>query len=517
MNTNRIENLAHWSYWAVVGLYAILIGYTVLNKLPCDTDEAAILNPAVLVAEGQPMAIPCAGPGAGHDSGFWYQLPLHPYLLGLWMRVFGISLLSATLFSYLLGLSALLALYLYRKRFGTVFIAAAASFLLADAVFPSRMSIVRYDGISVILSFIAIWLLQGRDGIQLDVKHWFLAGLCLGLSALNNFLFVLYIPALCAAATLLHIWKQPKSLFVNGLSMGAGVLLGLLPAVIYAFRASEAFEGQFVYHLFELSDKSEGFIAQEIQKYWNYYARWPLVLLLSLFSLFYLALEAYRSRSQLLAGYLLIALFMWGLVTFASGGKSWHHFVVIPALSLAVGAAVQHAYSSLSKEKISIFSMHAWPHKLLLLLFPIAALNGFALGPLRLALEAKLEQGTRHYGEIGQAVEAYIPEGAKVFGTRRLFFTGHSNNWDFVADYYTRLQTAEDLGANNEFEWLVLERGKEERIQADLENAYVLVSSYTQESAAIDQIVGEFPFTDNYFIYRAPRTFDIYQRKGSNE
>jgi hypothetical protein len=167
------------------------------------------------------------------------QMPLLPYVYGLWMQFWGEVWLSGRLFSACLtaGLGVLLYLHVCsRTRNWTVAVFAVVLFSSSTLMF-GWLPIVKTYALSSVLLF-ACYMLAVRMSADSSRTVFFLCGLLLGMSVEVRLYFAAVIPIF-----LLWIWRHPK-LTEKSLSILwflAGLALAALPAIWLVAMDPDAF------------------------------------------------------------------------------------------------------------------------------------------------------------------------------------------------------------------------------------------------------------------------------------
>ncbi len=176
---------------------------------------------------------------AGGGQSAFARPPLYPYFLALLYGVGGRDQAVVVWAQFLLGLLAIVPVYLLGERWFGRRTAVLASWI--SAVYPLRIF---FEGELLAVTLFAflvawgVWFLwrglEGGGGLQ-----FFLSGLILGLGALTRPNLLLALPPVAAAA--LVVRGRRDGLLREGLWFGTALLLALLPATLHNWRAERAF------------------------------------------------------------------------------------------------------------------------------------------------------------------------------------------------------------------------------------------------------------------------------------
>jgi 4-amino-4-deoxy-L-arabinose transferase-like glycosyltransferase len=492
-------------YWCLAILFALVFGYVGQARQLGTGDEAAIADPALQLASGHRFAIPSAGPGSGHDDAYFYQTPLHPLFMAPWFQLTGRSLGSAHLFSLLLAVGGILTVLLYRKKYGWLFCFVAAAYLAIDPGFAERSTIIRYDHLAILLVLSGFAIVVGSRDDDQQFFRAILAGILIGLATLTNFLFCLYLPSVAVAVGAREAMdRRWRAIYLSAAGLFLGFLVSIAPWIAYAFQHWTAFSDQFLFQIFSHRSRVLGFWHGEFDKYYTYYSRRHLLLLLPVISGGIIA--ANRSHRRQHVEFLALALCVTLLLTAVSGGKSWHQLVVVPSWALLVACAGR----VVAENQINLRSARAW-----VCLAALAAVNGFVMTWGRMVCEVFLKEGKNHIAIVEQWAAGHIPAEARVYGDRRLVFLAQEKNWTFVADYGALFNTRDDLIAEHTPpDWIVLKKHQESIPAMFRSDEWTLVASRTEERSTLDDVISAKPWLKKVFYYTEPQTMQIYHRRG---
>lgn len=171
-------------------------------------------------------------------SGVFFQDPLYPYFLGLIYSLFGHNLFIVVLVQGIIGSVTALLVFLIGKRLVNIHVGIIAGMLWSfhpPIIFHEGLLL--KEGIAVFLSTLSIYTLIVARGTG-NLRHWFLGGLVVALSALTrgNILFV--IPFI-----FLWIIYEYRMDFVNS---SLFFLLGLLMLLLPIAARNKVIGGEFV-------------------------------------------------------------------------------------------------------------------------------------------------------------------------------------------------------------------------------------------------------------------------------
>jgi hypothetical protein len=215
-----------WTAGAAVGALLLLAVVPMALVRLVDADEGAYLLAARLVMEGKSLY---------HDF-FYPQMPLLPYVYGVWSLLVGPSWYGARLLSALFTVALGLVLFQHLARLTASLGWAAAGVLLygASALTLAWMPLVKTYALTGLLVFAAGALLSFRPGPGRQLA----GGGLLGLAVAIRLYPIALVPVL--AAVVLAETRGRGQLAAVGRFLG-GLALGLLPAAPLALRDPDTF------------------------------------------------------------------------------------------------------------------------------------------------------------------------------------------------------------------------------------------------------------------------------------
>jgi 4-amino-4-deoxy-L-arabinose transferase-like glycosyltransferase len=239
-----------WLWHAVVAVVGTAVFVPAAIWRYVDGDEGYYLLSSEVVMNG---ALP-------YRDFMYTQMPLLPYLFGVWTAAFGETWLAARLLSVVLAVALGVLLFdVARRRFGRgLALLGVALYVFSGLVF-AWFPTVKTHAPATFFLFAAFALADRRDADKRNA--WLAAGLLLALAVETRLIFAAAAPAFAWAA--LRAARRGKRLRALW-PLGAGFGLGIAPAV--AFFAVDP--GRFVfdnvrYHAFR---SSEGLIGDFRQK-----------------------------------------------------------------------------------------------------------------------------------------------------------------------------------------------------------------------------------------------------------
>lgn len=176
-------------------------------------------------------------------SGDWlgkdvfYRAPLYPYLLGVWIKLFGsglwpIRIMQAFVGGMTAGLTFLIGVRAFGKRAGLV--AGLIALLYGTLIYYESELLI--EVIAVPLGLWAIYLAMGESARPTPrTSRWFIVGLIVGLFAIARPNILLVVPAFWWWAWPQRTFSETKTLFARlkcPLILGLGVLVPIIPVTI---------------------------------------------------------------------------------------------------------------------------------------------------------------------------------------------------------------------------------------------------------------------------------------------
>ena len=226
--------------WMLLGVFLLgcLLYLPTAMLLPIDGDEGFYLLAAKLVFQGQHL----------YTDFFYPQMPLQPYVYGLWLKVFGCTWYSARLFTALLAVLTGVLLYQYvadsvGKRSLALLAAALYCF---STISLGWCTVAKTHALATFLVMAALVLLP-RAGQPGNRRRYLLSGLLLGLAVDTRLLFLAG-----ALAVVIALWRSAGSRSERSTRIGwllVGVGVGLLPNLWFiAANAGNYFFCNLGYH-----------------------------------------------------------------------------------------------------------------------------------------------------------------------------------------------------------------------------------------------------------------------------
>ena len=171
-------------------------------------------------------------------SDFWglrepfrvfYRAPLYPYLLALFLRVFGGALLPVYIFQLLAGTLNLLLVYLIARKLFSHW-AGIAAMALGALYMPLMFKETKIVSITIVITFLllAVWFLLRADERKPKL-NWLLSGVMMGLSTLAWGGTMLLLPV----AFLFWVGRRKSVRFACFLLLFAGWFGAILPATLH--------------------------------------------------------------------------------------------------------------------------------------------------------------------------------------------------------------------------------------------------------------------------------------------
>jgi 4-amino-4-deoxy-L-arabinose transferase-like glycosyltransferase len=222
----------------VVGAQALVFGPLVAFRF-LDGDEGIYAYASRLALHGH---VP-------YRDFFYEQMPLLPYVYGVWIGVFGESWYAARSLSALAAAAtgALLYLHVERRAGRWPALAATCLYALSGLVF-GYFTIVKTPALASLFLFGAYVLVEARR------PRWLAAGLLVGLAVDTRLVFAAAIPAFAVLAL------RRRGLF----QFGGGLAAGLVPSVVFLALAPHAFVFDNLRYHGERT--SHGLIGEPVQK-----------------------------------------------------------------------------------------------------------------------------------------------------------------------------------------------------------------------------------------------------------
>ena len=169
-------------------------------------------------------------------SGVFYRAPLYPYLLGIWIKLFGdglwpIRLAQAVIGSLAAGMVCLIGARGFGRRVG----------ITAGLIWAVYGTMIYYESellievIVVPLTLLAIWLAMREHGhAPIRLWRWLVVGFILGLTAIARPNILLAVPAFWMWSWTRASRSRPSSLerWRGPLAVTVGVLLPIVPVTL---------------------------------------------------------------------------------------------------------------------------------------------------------------------------------------------------------------------------------------------------------------------------------------------
>ena len=195
-----------------------------------DGDEGVYTLTSALVMRGELL----------YRDFFYPQMPLLPYVYGVWMELFGESWHSARFLSALLAVAIGTLLYVHLDRRAGRLVALLGVLLYASSnLVLDWYTTVKSYPLSTFFLFVACVLLE-RGG-AVGRRSWLPAGVLVAFAIDSRLLFAGVLPAFAVAV------GRYRSARDAALSFGAGLVAGLLPSLVYLGIDA----GRFVWNVFE--------------------------------------------------------------------------------------------------------------------------------------------------------------------------------------------------------------------------------------------------------------------------
>ena len=281
---------------AAIFIFQCLIFVPVATVRPIDGDEGFYLLAAKLVFQGKQP----------YTDFFYPQMPLLPYVYGLWMWLFGFSWYAARLLSALLAVGTGLLLYKYvvsltsKRRLGLL----AVSLYALCAVLLGWYTVAKTYSLSVFLLMSAVVLLPGKSDSHRELRY-ILSGLLLGL-AIDTRLFFLAVVPVFLLVLRRNEESKPEAYIKSQGWLLLGVLIGLLPNLWFLAVSPDTYIFSNIgYHAMRTGGGLLGFLEQklliilELIGAWKAWGHVSLQLPILLFANCYYLLLAWRLGKRL--------------------------------------------------------------------------------------------------------------------------------------------------------------------------------------------------------------------------
>ncbi|MBN2537253.1 glycosyltransferase family 39 protein [candidate division WOR-3 bacterium] len=159
----------------------------------------------------------------------FYRAPLYPYLLALFLKVFGGSLLPVYVFQQLLGVLNLFMAFLIARRLFT-FRAGIATIILGALYAPLSLLETKLVSVTLVITLLLLtaWLLLRAQESRARL-HWLLAGLATGLGTLAWGGTIVLVPLVF----LFWLFRRKQARFALVLLFGVGWFALVLPAFLH--------------------------------------------------------------------------------------------------------------------------------------------------------------------------------------------------------------------------------------------------------------------------------------------
>jgi 4-amino-4-deoxy-L-arabinose transferase-like glycosyltransferase len=220
-HAQRVTTHARALAWPWAGLAVVAVQACVLVPLAAlrfvDGDEGAYLLAAKLAMQGEVI----------YRDFLHTQMPLIPYVYGIWSLVVGEGWLAARLLS--VAFAVALGLLLFRHaadRFGRGLAAAGVALYVSSGLVFAWFTTVKTQVLSTLLLFAAYTVVEratSRDG-----RRWLAGGVLLGLAVDTRLIFAAAAPAFAWAA--LRSGEGSRRPLA---SLAGGTALGLLPSLVF--------------------------------------------------------------------------------------------------------------------------------------------------------------------------------------------------------------------------------------------------------------------------------------------
>ncbi len=252
---DRLERTqAAWIIAAVLILQC-LIFVPVATVRPIDGDEGFYLLAAKLVFQGKQL----------YTDFFYPQMPLLPYVYGLWMSIFGFSWYAARLLSALLAVGTGLLLYKYVVRLTSkrpLGLLAVGLYVLSSLLL-GWYTVAKTYSLSAFLLMSAVVLLPGKSNSRRQLRY-ILSGLLLGLAVDTRLLFLGIVPVfwliLCRSQE-----SKPETCLRRQGWLLLGLVIGLLPNLwFFAVSPDIYIFNNIGYHAMRTGGGLFGFLHQKL-------------------------------------------------------------------------------------------------------------------------------------------------------------------------------------------------------------------------------------------------------------
>ncbi len=294
--------------WIIAAIltFQCLIFVPVATVRPIDGDEGFYLIAAKLVFQGKQL----------YTDFFYPQMPLLPYVYGLWMWLFGFSWYAARLLSALLAVGTGLLLYWYvmrltsKRHLGLL----AVGLYAFSSLLLGWYTIAKTYSLSVFLLMSAVVLLPGKSDSRRELRY-ILSGLLLGLAIDTRLFFLAAVPVFLLMLRRNEGSKSETCLRRQGWLL-LGVVIGLLPNLWFLALSPDAYIFNNIgYHAIRASGGLIAFADQKLLiamelvgawKVWGYISlQFPMLVLANCY---YLLLAIRLSKRLSAAFYLAVVL-----------------------------------------------------------------------------------------------------------------------------------------------------------------------------------------------------------------
>ncbi len=293
---DRLEHSrAVWIIAAIL-IFQCLIFVPVATVRPIDGDEGFYLLAAKLVFQGKQP----------YTDFFYPQMPLFPYVYGLWMWLFGFSWYAARLLSALLAVGTGLLLYQYVVRLTSkrhLGLLAVGLYALSSLLLGQYTAAKTYS-LSVFLLMSAVVLLPGKSNSHRQLRY-ILSGLLLGLAVDTRLFFLAVVPVFLLVLRCDEESKPETRLRRQGWLL-LGVVIGLLPNLWFLAVSPDTYVFNNIgYHAMRTGGGVLGFLEQkllivlELIGAWKAWGHVSLQLPILLFANCYYLLLAWRLGKRL--------------------------------------------------------------------------------------------------------------------------------------------------------------------------------------------------------------------------
>lgn len=165
----------------------------------------------------------------GRESVVFYRAPLYPFLLALFFKVFGQTVVPVYIFQLLVGsLSLWLVYWIARRLFSHP--AGLVAVILGALYAPLAFKETKLVSVTLTIAFglLTIFFLLRAGGNRLR-RHWLAAGIFAGLATLTWGGMIFFLPGLFIVWLLL----RPRPQFSLVILFGTGWFLAILPATLH--------------------------------------------------------------------------------------------------------------------------------------------------------------------------------------------------------------------------------------------------------------------------------------------